>query len=143
MTCPECCPNAAKMAAMAEELAALRALVDGTPDEQVAKLLAVLFELEPRCAKLVTFLWTARGRHVPGGLIADTLWPESGAGRSDMSLRVAVSRTRKAMGKEAIETVGGSYRLGNEARDAVTRALPPSLLPTKFVLADIMAPELK
>lgn len=45
---------------------------------------------------------------VPADAISDTLWPN---GASDNVLHVTISRVRKALGNEAIETTPGGYRM--------------------------------
>lgn len=129
MTCPDCIANAARVLALEEELKAYRVLVDGTDDERVTRILGVALDLGPRGARLVNILWTAQGRPVPGGLIADTMWPQAEPDRADASVRQAVLHVRQALGRSAVTTVGGAYLLGDDAKAAVARALPPELLP--------------
>lgn len=59
---------------------------------------------------LLALLAVSYPRPVTSDRLADALWPEADHGH-DTNLQVVVSRLRKAIGGEHVETVPGGYRL--------------------------------
>ena len=61
--------------------------------------------------RLVVLLALERGAPLPDGVIVDRLWPGDVPPTAIQSLRNTVARARKVLGADAVERVGGGYRL--------------------------------
>jgi DNA-binding SARP family transcriptional activator len=73
--------------------------------------------LRPRDRVVLAVLVTERGRQVEPEKLADALWPDLPPPTWPKVVQGCVARLRKVLGREAIATVGRSYRLTLPASD--------------------------
>jgi DNA-binding response OmpR family regulator len=115
MTCARC----AKLQDRVEELTAALGILDDATTE----ILRQRFKLRPVEANILTRLYAAAGRVVQLWALEQALVAQDPLGNA---VRVHVSRLRKALGADHIETVhSGGYRLSPVGRARVYQALNP------------------
>lgn len=71
----------------------------------------------PRACVVLAMLTMGAGRPVGRSSLVDALWESEPPASAVSQVAVHISRLRKILGKEIVETVGGSYRLRTEAVD--------------------------
>lgn len=78
-----------------------------------------LSQLDRKARTLLQLLALARGRPVPAGTLADTLWGDRPPARPGDQLAVLASRLRRVLGRDRVEHTDGGYRLRADWLDLV------------------------
>lgn len=111
-------------AAMADEIAELRAALGLSGRLTERRAIASTFGLSPREARLLQTLYDAGGRVVPRSTLDSIILSEKGYENGADSLKVVVCGVRSKLGPEIIETVrNGGYSLTQQGRALVASAL--------------------
>jgi DNA-binding response OmpR family regulator len=120
MTCAGCIHHAA----MADEIAELRAALGLSGRLTERRAIASAFGLAPQEARLLQTLYDAGGKVVPHRTLDSIVLGEKGYENGSDSVKVVVCRVRAKLGPEVVETTfGGGYSLSQAGRALVASAL--------------------